>query len=175
MTASNLPIDIIDFRAERYSPDGKSIIVSFATAQSAERRTYALPVQSIYGFIADLQRMQPGAKPAVPGAPAPAAQKAAVPAPAAHKAATPTPARTDGAGAPTRTDAAATRIEVSMPKRWMVRPLPERNVVVMVFDPQTERQAAYALPAASIREMADVLVKQADTLEKPAPGKATAG
>jgi tetraacyldisaccharide-1-P 4'-kinase len=55
-----------------------------------------------------------------------------------------------------------------MPKRWLVRPLPARKVVVMVFDPQTERQAAYALPAGAIREMADALIKQAAVLDNPA-------
>jgi hypothetical protein len=49
MTDSKLfPIDIVDFRAEHYSHDGQSIVVSFATAQSAERRAYALPVKSLY-------------------------------------------------------------------------------------------------------------------------------
>jgi len=35
----------------------------------------------------------------------------------------------------------------------------------MLFDPQTEKQAGFALPAASAREMAAGLVKYADALE----------
>ncbi|HZP69183.1 MAG TPA: hypothetical protein VFB29_04490 [Pseudolabrys sp.] len=148
------PLDIVDFKAERYAPDGKTLIVSFATAQSAERRFYALPVQSLYGFIGDLQKLQPvraasAAAPAAAPAVPPAPQKPAKPAPAGS---------------------AGNRVEVTVPKRWMARPLPERNVVVMVFDPETERQTAYALPPQAIREMAGALIKQADVLEKPAPG-----
>ena len=54
----------------------------------------------------------------------------------------------------------------------MARALPERKMVVMVFDPQTEKQAAYALPPEAVREMAAALVKQAEKLAKDAPDKA---
>ena len=53
----------------------------------------------------------------------------------------------------------------------MARAMPERNMVVMVFDPQTEKQAAYALPPDAVREMAAGLLKQAETLAKVAPNK----
>lgn len=57
----------------------------------------------------------------------------------------------------------------------MARALPERNMVLMMFDPQTEKRATYALPAAAVREMAAALVKQADALAKNAPDKAASG
>jgi hypothetical protein len=152
------PIGIVDFKAEHYSDDRKTIIVSFATTLSAERQTYALPIQSLYGFIADLQKLQPSGRPA---------QDAAAAAPASSAPGKPAPS--DSATAP------SSRIEVSMPQKWMSRALPERNVVLMVFDPQTDKQAAYALPAASIREMATALLKHADSLEKSAPNKAASG
>lgn len=160
MTDASLPpIDIVDFRAEHYSPDGKSIVVSFATRGAAQRRAYALPVQSLYGFIADLQKLQK----APDGAPAPAA------APSVPKAAAPAP------GGDAARTAAPNTVAVTVPRRWMVNAVRERNLVVMVFDPQTERQTAFALPAKSIREMAEALVKQAVALETPAPGKTASG
>jgi hypothetical protein len=152
------PIGVVDFKAEHYSDDRKTIIVSFATTLSAERQIYALPVQSLYGFIADLQKLQP------PGRPA---QDAAAAAPVPSGPAKPAPS--DSGTTPSN------RIEVTMPQKWMSRALPERNVVLMVFDPQTDKQAAYALPAASIREMATALLKHADSLEKSAPNKAASG
>lgn len=145
------PIAIVDFRAEQYSPDGKAIVVSFATAESAERRSYALPVQSLYGFIADLQKL-PSTSQAAQGA----AASSNAPPPPASAPAQPIPAR----------------VEVTVPRAWMARALPERKMVVMVFDPQTEKQAAYALPPDAVREMATVLVKQAEKLTKDAPDKA---
>jgi len=144
------PIAIVDFRAEQYSPDRKAIVVSFATAESAERRSYALPVQSLYGFIADLQNLPPAAQTA-------AAPSAWSPPPARPSQASPAPSRP---------------VEVTVPRAWMARALPERKLVVMVFDPQTEKQVAYALPPEAVREMAAALVKQAEKLAKDALDKA---
>jgi hypothetical protein len=61
---------------------------------------------------------------------------------------------------------------VTVPKKWMARALPERNLVLMMFDPQTEKQAAYALPPDAIREMAAGLMKAAENLAKGASKKA---
>jgi hypothetical protein len=105
------PVAIVDFRAEQYSPDGKAIVVSFATTESAERRSYALPVQSLYGFIADLQKL-PAASQAAQTAAAPSAP----PPPPVSSPARPTP----------------THVEVTVPRAWMARAMPERNVVVML-------------------------------------------
>jgi hypothetical protein len=146
MTDSNSPpIDIVDFKAERYSPDGKAIVVSFATAQSAQRRSYTLPVQSLYGFIADLQKMQR------PSGTVSASNTLA------------TPSKTAGPTA----EKDPNRIDIRVPKRWMLRTgPPERPLVIMVFDPQTEIQAGFALTEKAAREMAAGLVKQADSLAK---------
>ena len=146
------PVAIVDFRAEQYSPDGKAIVVSFATAESAERRLYALPVQSLYGFIADLQKLpsasqaaQTAAAPSAPPAPSPISSAARI---------------------------APDRVEVKVPSKCMARALPERNLVLIVFDPQTEKQAAFALPPDAVRDMAAGLVKAAENLAKGASKKA---
>ena len=144
------PVAIVDFRAEQYSPDGKAIVVSFTTSESAERRSYTLPVQSLYGFIADLQKL--------PSAGRPAATASAPPSPPAGRSPAP--------------PAAPGQVEVTVPKAWMARALPDRKMVVMVFDPQTEKQVAYALPPEAARAMAEALVKQAENLARSAPGKA---
>ena len=148
MTASNLPpIDIVDFKAERYSPDGKAIVVSFATKYSAERRSYALPVQSLYGFIADLQKLQrPSENAPTPDAPA-------------------APPKSKTAGPTAEKD--SKRINVRVPKKWMLRTgLPDHPLVIMVFDPQTEQQAGFALTEKAAREMAAGLTTQANSLTK---------
>src|SRR5262249_55131485 len=135
MSNLNLPpIDIVDFKAERYSPDGKAIVVSFATKYSAERRSYALPVQSLYGFIADLKKWQ----------------GPSVPAPAPDARATPPKSKTGGPPA----EAVSNGIKVRVPKKWMLRTgLPERPLVIMVFDPQTDLQTGFALTEQAAREM----------------------
>src|SRR5262245_27833065 len=148
------PVAIIDFRAEQYSPDGQAIVVSFATAESASRRSYILPVQSLYGFIADLQKLPPADQPRQTTA-APSASSS--PPPVAPSPAPP--------GAPNQVD-------VTVPRAWMARALPDRNLVVMVFNPRTGQQVAYAMPPEAVREMAEALVKQAEKLAKDAPGKA---
>jgi hypothetical protein len=132
------PIGAIDFRADSYSPDGKTIIVSLATKYSAERRTYSVPVQCLYDFVADLKKLK-------------------------STTAT-TPIQTSGQLAPVPAKD-LNRIKITVPKKWMLRSgLPDHPLVVMVFDPQTEAQAGYALTATAAREMAVALVKYADTL-----------
>ena len=150
------PTEIVDFRAERYLPDGKNIVVSFATKQSGERQSYTLPVASLYSFIADLQKLQSAGRP-VQGATAPAA------------------APVEPSLSPAPPAATSNRIEVIVPRKWMARGLPERNMVLMIFDPRSERQAAYALPPGAAREMAAGLVKEAEKLAKAASDKAALG
>ena len=142
MTESKtIPIDVTDFKAESYSPDGKNIIVSLTTKYSAERRTYSLPVTSLYSFITDLQNLQSAKRPVETSA----AVSAAV--------AQPAPAKD------------LNRINIRVPKKWAMRSgLPEHPFVIMVFDPQTEAQAGFALSAASAKEFAAGLTKYADEL-----------
>ena len=144
MTDSNSPpIDIVDFKAERYSPDGKAIVVSFATEESAQRRSYALPVQALYGFIADLQKLQ---RPSEATATSDASKTQA-------KMADPISVKDSKS------------VNIRVPRKWMLRSgPPDRPLVIMVFDPQTEAQAGFAFPEKAAREMAAGLVKQADAL-----------
>ena len=129
------PIRAIDLRADNYSPDGKNIIISFATKYVAERRIYSVPVECLNVFIADLQKLKsPTGTTSINTSRQPAAAQ--------------TPEKE------------LNRITVTVPKRW-IHPL-----VVMVFDPQTEAQAGYALTATAAREMAVALVKYADTVAK---------
>jgi hypothetical protein len=150
-----LPIDAIDLRADDYLPNGK-IIVSLGTEHSPERQTYSLPVTALFGLTADLQRLRSAAPvelPAPPGQP-----------------------QTAPTCGPTETPAVAryrNRINITIPKRWIMRSgLPEHPLVYLLFDPQTERQAGYALAAATAREMAAGFLKYADLLEQHEAGKA---
>ena len=60
-------ISVIAFRAERYSQDGKSIVVSFRTKFSSAERKYLVPMECPRDFIVDLQRLD--ASPKIPSAP----------------------------------------------------------------------------------------------------------
>src|SRR6185369_9706334 len=63
------PVDALDLRADSYSADSKNIVLSLATIHSPERQTYSLPVTALYSFIADLQRLRPGASGELPRPP----------------------------------------------------------------------------------------------------------
>jgi hypothetical protein len=143
-----VPIDAIDIRADSYLPDGK-IIISLGTQHSPQRQIYSLPVTALFGLTADLQRLQSGAS---------VEQSATMPAPE-----------------PTKASAVAksqNRINITIPKRWtMGSGLPERACIYLLFDPQTEGQAGYALTAAAAREMAASFLKCADLLDQHEAGK----
>ena len=148
------PISAIDFRADDYSADGKNIIISLATKYAAERRSYSVPVECLYDFIADLQKL-----------------KSSRDTPVSHDAAATDASNTASTEASNHAVIAPTsgkdlnRVNVIVPKRWMLRSgLPDRPLVIMVFDPQTETQAGYALTETAAREMAVGLIKYADTL-----------
>jgi hypothetical protein len=57
-------ISVIAFRAERYSQDGKSIVVSFRTKFSSAKRKYLVPMECLRDFTVDLQRLD--ASPKIP-------------------------------------------------------------------------------------------------------------
>ena len=156
MQQSKAPaINVIDLRAHEYTPDGKGIIVSLATKYSPERRNYSVPVECLYNLISDLRTLKP---PSNGAAPAPA-DETSQQAPAPLQASGQTPS------SPGAKD--LTRLNVTVPKKWMLRSgLPDHPLVVMVFDPQTEKQSGYGLTAAAAREMAVGLVKYADTVAK---------
>src|SRR4029079_2272873 len=149
------PINVIDIRAHEYSQDGKNIIISLATKYSAERRSYAVPVECLYDLISDLRALKPPSdegtvEPAdTPSQPDPAPSQVSVQI-------IPPPEVKD-----------LTRLNVTVPKKWMLRTgLPDHPLVVMVFDPMTEKQSGYGLTATAAREMAVGLVKHADTVAK---------
>ena len=101
-------------------------------------------------LIADLQKLQSSASVPAAAPPAPASETA-----------TPPPALKD-----------PNRIEIIVPRKWMLRSgLPDHPYVIMVFDPQTEKQSGFALSAKSAREMAAGLMKYADGLAKHEAGK----
>jgi hypothetical protein len=136
-----LPIDVVDFRADTYSPDGKSVVISLTTKYSAERRIYSLPVPCLYAFIADLQKLQS----AHASQPTPSAGPTAATPPISEPEKVPGPAKD------------LNRINITIPKRWMLRSgLPERPLVYLVLDPHTEGQTGYAMSASSAKEMAAV-------------------
>jgi len=154
MQQSKAPaINVIDIRAHEYTPDGKGIIVSLATKYSPERRDYSVPVECLYNLISDLRTLKPPSDGAAP-ADEPLQQA---------------PAPSQASGQPILAPGAKdlTRLNVTVPKKWMLRSgLPDHPLVVMVFDPQTEKQSGYGLTAAAAREMAVGLVKYADTVAK---------
>jgi len=149
------PISVIDIRAHEYTPDGKGIIVSLATKYSAERRDYSVPVECLYNLISDLRTLKP---PSDGAAPAPADEPLQQ-----------APAPSQASGQPILSPGAKdlTRLNVTVPKKWMLRSgLPDHPLVVLVFDPVTEKQSGYGLTATAAREMAVGLVKYADTVVK---------
>ena len=150
------PINVLDIRAHEYSQDGKNIIISLATKYSAERRSYAVPVGCLYDLISDLRTLKQPSDGAMPE-----------PADEASSQSDPTPSQAGGQTTPPREAKDLTRLNVSVPKKWMLRSgLPDHPLVVLVFDPVTEKQSGYGLTAAAAREMAVGLVKYADTIAK---------
>ena len=149
------PINVIDIRADEYSRDGKNIIISLATKYSAERRTYAVPVECLYDLISDLRTLK---QPSDGATPEPADE---TPQPE------PTPPQASGQTIAPPEAKDLTRLNVTVPKKWMLRTgLPDHPLVVLVFDPQTEKRSGYGLTATAAREMAVGLVKYADTIAK---------
>ena len=68
------------------------------------------------------------------------------------------------------------QIQVKAPKKWMVGSgLPTHRVVFLIFDPQTESQAGFALSADAAIKMAAELVKQAQVLKSQPDGGSTNG
>lgn len=50
-------ISVLALRADGYSPDGKSLIISLTTKYSAAERKYCVPIECFYDLIVDLQRL----------------------------------------------------------------------------------------------------------------------
>jgi hypothetical protein len=66
------PISIIALRAENYSPENESIVISLMTKYSTLERKYSVPIECFRDLIVDLQRLnatageQPGEASAQP-------------------------------------------------------------------------------------------------------------
>ena len=52
-----LPVSIVGLRADAYSPDGKSVIISLKTRFSLAERKYSVPLECFYDLIMDLRRL----------------------------------------------------------------------------------------------------------------------
>jgi hypothetical protein len=147
-----LVTDVASLRATEYSADGQKVTISLTTKYTSER-LYSVPLSCLSEFIADLERL----KASEPTAPAAAARKGTTDAKfAASRGAAPVHA---AAGSNPK------EIKVNLPKKWMVASaLPQRPMVILVFDPQTETQAGFGFGGPAAREMAAGLIKYADQI-----------
>ena len=57
MAQDGVPISVIALKAKEFSPDGKSVIISLTTKYSAAERQYSVPLECLYDFVVDLQRL----------------------------------------------------------------------------------------------------------------------
>ncbi len=53
----SLPVSIIGLRAESYSPDGQSVVISLRTKFSTAERKCSVPLECFHDLIVDLQRL----------------------------------------------------------------------------------------------------------------------
>ena len=51
------PISITALRADAFSSDGKSIIISLASKYSNAERRYSVPLECVHDLLVDLQRL----------------------------------------------------------------------------------------------------------------------
>ena len=52
-----LPVSVIALRAENYSPDDNTVIISLTTKYSSVERTYSVPLECFSDLVLDLQRL----------------------------------------------------------------------------------------------------------------------
>jgi hypothetical protein len=57
-TSDSTSIRVTALRAERYSQDRKSILVTFRTNISEAERRYLVPMECLHDFVVDLQRLR---------------------------------------------------------------------------------------------------------------------
>lgn len=64
-----LPVSVVALRAEGYTTETDSIVISLRTKFSSAERRYSVPVECFRDFIVDLQRLSTGnsAEPSVVG------------------------------------------------------------------------------------------------------------
>jgi len=51
------PVSVVALRAEAYSFDNKSVIISVTTKYSSAERTYSVPLECFHDIVVDLQRL----------------------------------------------------------------------------------------------------------------------
>jgi hypothetical protein len=56
-----IPVSVVAFRAEDYSPDGKNVIISLTTKYSIADRKFSVPIECFHDLILDLQRLNAAA------------------------------------------------------------------------------------------------------------------
>lgn len=52
------PVSVTALRAEEYSDEGRSLIISLTTKHSAAERRYSVPLECFSDLIGDLKRLQ---------------------------------------------------------------------------------------------------------------------
>ena len=52
-----LPISVVALRAEAYSPDDRTVLISLTTKYSSVERTYAVPLDCFYDLVVDLEKL----------------------------------------------------------------------------------------------------------------------
>ena len=57
MANGGVPISVVALKAKEFSPDGKNVIISLTTKYSAAERQYSVPLECLYDFVVDLQRL----------------------------------------------------------------------------------------------------------------------
>jgi hypothetical protein len=58
-----LPVSVVALRAESYSPDGNSVVISLRTKFSTAERKYSVPIECFRDLIVDLQRLNADNRP----------------------------------------------------------------------------------------------------------------
>lgn len=151
-----LVTEVASLRATEYSADGRSVTISLTTKYTSER-LYSVPLSCLSEFIADLERLK--------------SADAALPVDAHAGPSADTRPAAPASSAPTQSGATPNpkEIKVNLPKKWMIASaLPQRPMVILVFDPQTEAQAGFGFGGPAAREMATGLIKYADQIAQHA-------
>jgi hypothetical protein len=52
-----LPVSVIALRAEAYSPEDKTVVISLTTKYSSVERIYSVPLECFYDLAVDLKKL----------------------------------------------------------------------------------------------------------------------
>jgi hypothetical protein len=159
------PIDVVSIRAVSYAEDRNSLLLALRSKYAGER-TYSVPIDCMKALIADLQRL--GSAPSEPAKGRIEAGADGLPAPQK------TPAKgSNGQTSGAKPAQTPNQVTARTPRRWMLGTgLPQHPVVLLVFDPQTQDQAAYVIAEDGARSMSTALLQQAERLAQHRTGSA---